>query len=118
VMLVAVLAAPGVAGDGLGERAAVTVAMTVAGVVGLGAFLVGRNAQTPGQWFWGLMTVSAEGRELFYGQAYRFVWFNLLLGWLTPLVQPLSPDRRGPTEWLAGARVIRIRLCHDAILKV
>lgn len=118
VMLVAVLAAHGAAGDGQGAMAAFMLAVTVAGVLGVGAFLVGCNAQTPGQWFWGLMTVSADGRELFYGRAYLFVLFNLVLGWLTPLVQPLSPDQRGPTEWLTGARVIRIRLCHDAILKV
>lgn len=118
VILAAVVAGYGAAGDGLGVTAAFTVAMTVAGVLGIGAFLVGRNAQTPGQWFWGLMTVSADGRELFYGRAYLFVLLNLVLGWLTPVVQPLSPDQRGPTEWLTGARVIRIRLCHDAILKV
>ena len=116
VMLVAVLAA----GDGQegGGRAACTLAATVAGLLGGGAWLVGGHAQTPGQWFWGLMTVSADGRELFYGRAYLFVLFNLVSGWLTPWVQPWSPDRRGPAEWLAGARVIRTRLCHDAILKV
>lgn len=118
VVLVAALAAAGAAGDEQGAGAAFTLAVTVAGVLGGGAFLVGCNAQTPGQWFWGLMTVSADGRELFYGRAYWFVLCNLVLGWLTPLVQPLSPDRRGLAEWLTGARVIRIRLCHDAILKV
>ncbi|MFA5203567.1 MAG: RDD family protein [Lentisphaeria bacterium] len=107
-------------GAGGAPNAAASAALAAGIALGLGggAFLVGCNAQTPGQWFWGLLTVSAEGRELFYGRAFLFVLCSLALGWLTPFVQPLSPERRGPAEWLSATRVVRTRLCHGDILKV
>ncbi len=72
--------------------------------IALGVF-----AQTFGMWYWGIFIVKPEElEEVFPLRAYIFAILGIFLGFLTPFMSYVTPNRRTAHDLIAGVRVIRI----------
>ncbi len=69
---------------------------------------IGVYAQTFGMWFWGIMVVTSEIKEVYLGRAYFYTILMILLGWLAPIVSFVNPKNFSFHEVLSGTRVIHI----------
>jgi len=76
-------------------------------------WMLGFQAQTPGQRFWGLMIVRKQGEQVFLGRAFVMALGTCLFGWTTPFVVFVMPPKRGIAEMISGTRVVRTRVLQD-----
>jgi len=71
-------------------------------------------AQTPGQWYWGLMVVRSNGDQVFMGRAFVFALGTALFWWVALCFIFVLPSLRAPADLLSGTRVIRTRVVRGA----
>lgn len=72
------------------------------------AVIMGRTAQTLGQWFWGIMVVRPDGRPVLVGRACWFAICELVFGWSTLVFGFVLPSKRALQDLFSGIRVSRI----------
>lgn len=70
----------------------------------------GFRGQTPGQWYWGLLTVRKDGRQVWLGRAFAAALATLFAGPLMFLFVHVTDSRRSLSDLAAGVRVIRTRV--------
>lgn len=98
-------------GQDLGSAPATSAVVVLAGVMLLyWTAAYGFRGQTPGQWYWGLMIVRKDGREVWLGRAFAAALATLFTGLLMPLFVHASDSRRSCSDFAAGVRVIRTRV--------
>ncbi len=71
-------------------------------------FSLGFLGQTLGMWFWGLVIVKADGEAVFPLRAFAFSLLLFPLGFLTPFMAYVLPDKRSLHDMLAGVKMIGI----------
>ena len=71
--------------------------------IGLGLF-----AQTVGMWFWGIILVKGFDEEAYPARAFAFAMAMLLMGFLSPLITLVNPQKRSAHEYLTGTRLIKV----------
>jgi uncharacterized RDD family membrane protein YckC len=71
------------------------------------------NAQTVGQWFWGIMVVRTEGGPVLMFRAFCFTLLHMLFWWSTFIFVFALPTRRGIQDKLSGVRVVKINVSDD-----
>jgi len=79
----------------------------------LGAFLyfgigLGVFAQTLGMWYWGLIIVKGYDGESYPARSFAFAIAMLLMGFLSPIITLVNPQRKSIHEYLTGARLIKV----------
>ncbi len=81
-------------------------------------FLMGLLAQTPGQWFFGVMVARPDGDPVLLGRACWFAVLEAVFGWTTLLFAFVLPSKRALQDILSGIRVIRITVRDIAVASV
>ncbi len=69
---------------------------------------IGLMAQTPGQWFFGLMIVGKDGGPVLLGRAFIFTIGYLLFSWSTLVLTFCLPSKRSLQDFISGTRVVKI----------